>query len=126
MSTMADKNRTDTSPENRRMFERVDADLRVRVDVDGATIEGRTVNVSEGGVAMELPEAPLSAKGLLIAIELADLGWKEMKGELRRSEPVEGGGVRLAARFAAAATEGDPAAIREFIDRYFEGASDRI
>jgi c-di-GMP-binding flagellar brake protein YcgR len=123
---MADDTAAEASPANRRQFERVDADLRVRVDVDGTTIEGRTVNVSEGGVAMDLPEAPLSAKGLLIAIELADLGWKEMKGELRRSEPNEGGGVRLAARFAAAATEGDPTVIREFINRYFEGSADRI
>ena len=110
----------------RRRHERVETDLRVRVDVDGATVEGRTVNVSEGGVAMDLPEAPLSAKGLLIAIELADLGWQELRGELRRSEPVEGGGVRLAARFAAAATEGGPRAIRAFIERYLQGASDRV
>lgn len=121
MSTMTDQDATKATPANRRQFDRLDADLRVRVEVDGNTIEGRTVNVSEGGVAMDLPEAPLSAKGLLIAIELADLGWRELKGELRRSEPTDGGGVRLAARFAAAATEGNPEVIREFIDRYLEG-----
>jgi hypothetical protein len=123
---MAGEDPTATSGTERRRHERVATDLRVRVDVGGATVEGRTVNVSEGGVAMDLPEAPLSAKGLLIAIELAELGWQELRGELRRSEPNEGGGVRLAARFAAAATEGGPEAIREFIDRYFEGASDRV
>lgn len=123
---MADQDPAAAPQENRREHERIDADLRVRVNVDGTVIEGRTVNVSEGGVSMELPAAPLSAKGLLIAIELADLGWKEMRGDLRRSEPTDGGGVRLAARFAAAATEGDPASIRQFIDQYFEGAADRI
>jgi len=111
--------------EERRRHQRVPADVAIRIDVDGTTLEGRSIDVSEGGIAMELSEAPDTAKGLLIAIELADLGWQELKGELRRSEPAEGGGVRLAARFAAAATEGGPGAIREFIDRYLEGAKER-
>lgn len=114
------------SGEDRRRHARVPAELRVRVESDGAIVEGRSVNVSEGGIAMELPEAPDAARGLLIAIQLADGGWQEMQGELRRSEPIEGGGVRLAARFAAAAAEGGPGAIRDFIDRYFEGSRDRM
>ncbi|MEW6582913.1 MAG: PilZ domain-containing protein [Actinomycetota bacterium] len=110
----------------RRRHERVDAELRVRVESDGSLVEGRTVNVSEGGLAMDLPEAPDTARGIVIAIELADLGWQEIAGELRRSEPIDGGGVRLAARFAQAAAEGGPAAIREFIDRYLQGARNRL
>jgi hypothetical protein len=108
----------------RRRHARVPADLRVRVDVDGRTVEGRTLDISEGGVAMELPEAPLAATGLRIAIELGELGWAEIAGELRRSEPADRG-VRLAARFAAAAARGGPAALRAFVDRQLSGHAGR-
>ena len=117
------------SPErDRRRHPRVATDLRVRVGLDGQTIEGRVVDMSEGGVAMDLPTVPLSARGLLIAIELAELGWQEVTGELRRKEPSSSGGTRLAARFAAAAAEGGPLAIREFLARYVSrdgGSGDR-
>jgi hypothetical protein len=103
----------------RRRHRRHAVELSARVEVDGEVVEGTTVDVSEGGVSVRLPRAPMAAKSMMVAIQLAELGWAELRGELVRQEE-EGPGVLLAARFAAVATEGGPDAIKEFLGRYRE------
>lgn len=102
---------------DRRLHPRHAVELSARVEVSGEVVDGTTVDVSEGGVAVRLPRVPLPSDSLVVAIQLAELGWAELRGELVRTED-DGAGVLLAARFAAVATEGGSAAIRQFLGRF--------
>ncbi|MCU0307823.1 MAG: PilZ domain-containing protein [Thermoleophilia bacterium] len=99
----------------RRAHRRVQADLPVRVQGPDGPVEGHTVNLSEGGVSVDLGAASIDARRLRIEIELAELGWHALDAEQTRSEDE---GHRLSARFAEAAASGEREAIRGFLARY--------
>ncbi|MGD9694907.1 MAG: PilZ domain-containing protein [Thermoleophilia bacterium] len=95
----------------RRAHPREDVDLPVRVIAGGRSVDATAVNLSEGGALLAGADLP-AARRIRIEIELAELGWQALDAEVVRARG--GADGTLAARFAAAATEGGREAIRAF------------
>lgn len=106
----------DSPHENeRRRHRRLRTDLAARVRAANWVSEGRAVDLSEGGVLID-GIGPESGE-VQIELQLDGGSWHRIDAEVVRFDAVVGGG-RLAAEFAAAATDGGRSAIRAFLDAH--------
>lgn len=99
--------------DDRRIFQRRDVALPVRVLAGDREVVAESVNISEGGVLVAGADFP-PAEVVRIEIELAELGWHALDAEVVRREARGDGDEALAARFASVATEGGRDAIQAF------------
>lgn len=106
---------TDPTGKDRRVHERLDVELPVRVRGAGedAGVDAQSVNISEGGVLLAGSDFP-SGSIVRLDIELAEMGWHAVDAEVVRRDASADGAEALAANFATAATEGGRDAIRAF------------
>jgi c-di-GMP-binding flagellar brake protein YcgR len=108
---------SDATASDRRIHERIDLELPVRVSgagsPDSGEVEAQSVNISEGGVLLAGSDFPTGSV-VRLEIELAEMGWHALDAEVVRRGDAPGGGKALAASFASAATEGGRDAIRAF------------
>jgi len=64
-------------PEERRQFERFDVDVHVTARVQGCTVEGRTIDMSEGGLCLEGGDLAGLAQGSRVELEMSVPGEAE-------------------------------------------------
>jgi hypothetical protein len=81
---------------------------------------GRVVDISAGGVLLTGEGLP-AVETLLLEMELAGIGRHTVEATVVRRTGTPDGGEHLAARFAAAATDGGRAAIHAFLEHRMGG-----